>query len=49
MIFMIMLSVYNGIYPDDNTIYCNCDQVSDFCRQLDLGYELKCDLRHIVI
>ena len=45
MMFMIMLSAYIGIYQDDNIIYCNCGQVSDFCGQLDLAYELKCELR----
>ena len=41
----IMLSAYIGIYQDDNIFYCNCGQVSDFCGQLDLAYELKCELR----
>ena len=43
--FMIMLSTYIGIYQDDNIIYCNCGQVSDFCGQLGLADELKCELR----
>ena len=31
-------------YTDDTTLYSKCDQISDFCRQLDLAFELESDL-----
>ena len=37
-----------GIYVDDTTLYCVCDQVSDLWRQLELAFELECDLQGTV-
>ena len=33
-----------GIYADDSTLYCKCDQASDLCQQLELSSELESDL-----
>ena len=37
-----------GIYADDTTIYCKCDQASDLWQQLEFASELEFDLRDIV-
>ena len=36
------------IYADDTTLYSNCDQASDLCKQLKLASELESDLRDTV-
>ena len=37
-----------GIYADDTTLYCECDQESDLFRQLELVSEPESDLRGTV-
>ena len=37
-----------GIYVDDSTQYCKCDQASDLCQQLELSSELESDLEDTV-
>ena len=34
-----------GIYTDDTTLYCKCDQASDLWQQLELASELESDPR----
>ena len=34
-----------AIFPDDNTLYSKCDQVSDLQQQLESAFELEYDLR----
>ena len=47
MIFLMMVFGI-GIYADDTTLYCQCDQASDLWQQLELASELESDLRETV-
>ena len=37
-----------AIYADDTTLYSKCDQASDVWQQLELAFELECDIRDTV-
>ena len=37
-----------AIYADDTTLYSKSDQASDLWQQLELAFELECDLRDTV-